>query len=297
MPANGAGKWMYEGNDWMRNVRAMAAVAAMAVAVTAAWPGSAANANPPEPPTARIVGGTEVPDGKYPFMASLQFQWEGEAWQHGCGGTLIDARGVVLTAAHCVDWLPEAGEDAPQVRVVVGRTVQSAEDGQVRGVADISIHDKADAALLFLDDEVPGIAPIQLVTPGTDALERPGRKVITAGWGSTVLDPFGPGGTGFGKYPDRMREVTVPILSDDECKVSYPNLKPGMEICAGRSGKDSCQGDSGGPLFVKVPGAQRKYLQLGIVSWGHGCAATGKPGVYTQVSNKKLGEWIANFGS
>ena len=281
----------------MRNVRVMAAVAAMAVAVTSVWPGGAAHAaDPPKPPTTQIVGGTEVPDGKYPFMASLQFQFDGEPWQHGCGGTLIDARGLVLTAAHCVDWLPE--EDAPQLRVVVGRTVQSAEDGQVRGVAGISVYDKADAALLFLDESVPGITPIQLVTPGTDAVERPGSNVITAGWGSTVLDPWGPGGGGPGEYaPDRMQEVTVPIVSDDECKVSYPNLKRGTEICAGRSGKDSCQGDSGGPLFVKVPGAQRKYLQLGIVSWGHGCAATGKPGVYTQLSNKKLGNWVANFGS
>jgi secreted trypsin-like serine protease len=273
----------------------MVAVAALAMAVTAAWPGGAANAEPPQPPTAQIVGGTEVPDGKYPFIASLQFRFEGEPWQHMCGGTLIDGRGLVLTAAHCVDWLPE--EDAPELRVIVGRTVHSAEDGQVRGVADISIYNKADAALLFLDDEVPGITPIELVTPGTDALERPGSEVITAGWGSTVRDPFGPGGTGFPEYPDRMHEVSVPIVSDNECKVSYPNLKPRTEICAGRSGKDSCQGDSGGPLFVKVPGAGRKYLQLGIVSWGHGCAATGKPGVYTQVSNQKLGEWIANFGS
>jgi secreted trypsin-like serine protease len=76
----------------------------MVVAATAAYPGgAAAAAEPPTPPTTQIVGGTEVPDGKYPFMASLQFQFEGEEWQHGCGGTLIDARGLVLTAAHCVD--------------------------------------------------------------------------------------------------------------------------------------------------------------------------------------------------
>ena len=281
----------------MRNVRAMVAMAAMALAVTSAWPGGAAYADPPEPPTAQIVGGTEVPDGKYPFMASLQFQFEGEPWQHGCGGTLIDNRGLVLTAAHCVDWLPEEPEEgAPQVRVVVGRTALSGEEGEARGVAGISVYNRADAALLFLDGAVEGVTPIQLVTPGTDALETPGREVVTAGWGSTVLDPDGPGGSP-AEFPDRMREVTVPIVSDDECKVSYPDLKRSTEICAGRSGKDSCQGDSGGPLFVKVPGAGRKYLQLGIVSWGHGCAATGKPGVYTQVSNKKLGEWIANFGS
>ncbi|MEV6632429.1 serine protease [Actinoplanes sp. NPDC051470] len=282
----------------MRNVRAMVAVVAMAVAVTAAWPGGAAQAaDPPKPPTTQIIGGDDVPDGKYPFMASLQFKWAGEeTWQHGCGGTLIDARGAVLTAAHCVDWLSEEG--APELRIVVGRTSQSADDGQVFGVGGISVYDKADAALVFLDGSVTGITPIQLVTPGTDAVERPGSNVITAGWGSTILDPDGPGGGGPGEYaPDRLQEVTVPIVSDDECKVSYPNLKRATEICAGRAGKDSCQGDSGGPLFVKVPGTQPKYIQLGIVSWGYGCAATGRPGVYTQLSNKKLGKWVAGFGS
>jgi secreted trypsin-like serine protease len=280
----------------MRTLRALAATAALAVALTSAWPsGAAAAAEPPRPPVASIIGGTEVPDGKYPFMASLQFQWEEGSWFHGCGATLIDARGLALTAAHCVAGATE--EDLKNMRLAVGRTAQSASDGQMVGVADISVYDKADAALLWLDAEVPGITPIQLVTPGTDALERPGRNVITAGWGSTILDPFNPGVGGPGeREPDRMREVAVPIVSDDECKVSYPRLKRNTEICAGRSGKDSCQGDSGGPLFTKVPGTER-YLQLGIVSWGYGCAAKGLPGVYTQLSNKKLGEWIANFGS
>ena len=49
-------------------------------------------------------------------------------------------------------------------------------------------------------------------------------------------------------------------------------------ICAGSGGKDSCQGDSGGPL-VDVNG----YL-IDIVSWGHGCARDGYPGVYTETS-------------
>ena len=47
-------------------------------------------------------------------------------------------------------------------------------------------------------------------------------------------------------------------------------------ICAGFSagGKDSCQGDSGGPMVHKATG-----VQIGIVSWGAGCAQRGYPGV------------------
>lgn len=57
-------------------------------------------------------------------------------------------------------------------------------------------------------------------------------------------------------------------------------------ICAGDPGKDSCQGDSGGPL---VSGGK----QVGIVSWGLGCARSGYPGVYTRVANIDVRNFIA----
>jgi hypothetical protein len=61
-------------------------------------------------------------------------------------------------------------------------------------------------------------------------------------------------------------------------------------ICAGHAegGKDSCQGDSGGPLFMEVPkngnSIVKKEVQIGIVSWGTGCAQPNKPGVYASVA-------------
>jgi secreted trypsin-like serine protease len=47
-------------------------------------------------------------------------------------------------------------------------------------------------------------------------------------------------------------------------------------------GIDTCQGDSGGPMFRRD--ANNAWIQVGIVSWGDGCARRGKPGVYTEVS-------------
>lgn len=59
-------------------------------------------------------------------------------------------------------------------------------------------------------------------------------------------------------------------------------------ICAGTTGKDSCTDDSGGPLVLN------NITQVGIVSWGIGCAEPNFPGVYTNLANPGIQEWIKN---
>jgi secreted trypsin-like serine protease len=261
---------------------------------------------PPAPsdPGTRVVGGTAVPDGKYPFQAALLIQSAGsnDRERQFCGGSLITPF-QVLTAAHCVEFCGPGPEQIPieELRVVVGRTVLTSTQGQRRAVLFIDIHPRwnpatfrNDVAVITLSRPVFGIRPIQLVTPGVDALERPGRPVIATGWGNTIAQPVGPGGGGTA-FPDRLREVTVPIVSPAECATAYfidgtQFLDRNTMLCAGRSGKDTCQGDSGGPLFVKaVTGG---FIQVGITSWGFGCAATGFPGVYTRLSNLGIGNFV-----
>jgi trypsin len=49
-----------------------------------------------------------------------------------------------------------------------------------------------------------------------------------------------------------LKKVTVPVVSDDDCRKAYGQAEVADSmICAGlpEGGKDSCQGDSGGPFI------------------------------------------------
>ncbi|KAB0805074.1 hypothetical protein PPYR_02044 [Photinus pyralis] len=71
--------------------------------------------------------------------------------------------------------------------------------------------------------------------------------------------------------------VEVKEVDRKECNRSYGGGITDTMICFGSPGKDSCQGDSGGPLVVGEK-------QVGIVSWGYGCAHPEYPGVYAHVA-------------
>ena len=89
-------------------------------------------------------------------------------------------------------------------------------------------------------------------------------------------------------------QVSVPVVSQGSCKRAYGNLIHPSMICAGlkEGGKDACQGDSGGPMVCEDKG---KYFLEGVVSWGHGCAAPGKYGVYARVRYPNIRKWLTNI--
>lgn len=89
----------------------------------------------------------------------------------------------------------------------------------------------------------------------------------------------------------RLLEAAIELVGEPSCKSRYGDatIGPG-QLCAGleQGGKDSCQADSGGPL-VAMQSDGCPY-QVGIVSWGAGCAAEKSYGVYTRISHHAA--WI-----
>jgi secreted trypsin-like serine protease len=242
----------------------------------------------------RVVGGEPVPNGDFPFVASVgDARYGVTAYRrHFCGASLIDSDSV-LTAAHCV-------QDTPRwpLRVTVGRTVLSDDGGQTRRVSRIAIHPrfdgvsdvKYDAAVLTLDSPVQGIPALGIAGAPQDALEEPDRLATVAGWGNTIAQPAR--GDNGSNLPERMRVARVPIVSDARARDVYGSSFVGaLMVAAGKEGKDTCTGDSGGPMFARQ---DDKRYQIGITSFGEGCATRKYPGVYTEVNARAIRTFIVN---
>jgi len=227
----------------------------------------------------RIIGGRETTDS-WPWMATLIFAAEPDAYQGSfCGGSLI-APNWVATAAHCVeDELPD--------EIDVGLGIHNLKQdlpkgiGQRLGVKRIVVHPQydprssnSDIALLELEQTV-GYAPIPAYR-GQSSLD--GQQALILGWGNTRR-------RGVPQYPEALQEAVLPIVARPVCATALaPYAITDNMLCAGHveGRRDTCQGDSGGPLLVNHQGERQL---AGITSWGIGCALPGKYGVYTRVAN------------
>jgi secreted trypsin-like serine protease len=265
-----------------------------------------------------IMGGTTVADpSAWPWQVRLFDSHDPESGF--CGGSLISNQWV-LTAAHCV---VEFGETAESVVVGFGSVYQDkltmVDSAKVVANPDYGSDAKGDLALIKLAKPLDNVITISLADPDTDkaATAGPDAKVTVTGWGALwdfqgfeaamytrsglkMVSPRKLLSRNELASPNQMREATVDVIPNDECKASYVafgeateadlSITP-AEVCAGvpEGGKDSCYGDSGGPLVAAL-GEGKGYVQVGIVSWGVQCGNPALPGVYTRVS--QFNQWI-----
>ena len=237
----------------------------------------------------RIIGGRKSALGAWPSTVALLDTAklsEGNFRAQFCSGTIIASKWV-LTAAHCVvDSDTGKLEDASSKKVLVG-TSNLGRGGRREDVKRIIVHpdynyksSDADIALLELVYD-SGI----LTIPVSGDTVPAGLLTTVVGWGA--IDKKS-------KYfPEALHEVEIPIVNQSICDNIYGTTEfTHNMVCAGYSqgGKDTCKSDSGGPLMGIQYG---KYVQVGITSWGIGCARTGDYGAYTRLS--QFDQWINSY--
>ncbi|EEC01126.1 secreted salivary gland peptide, putative, partial [Ixodes scapularis] len=136
-----------------------------------------------------------------------------------------------------------------------------------------------DIALLELSKDIEVIQNLRNCIRNANSLPNENRFVPFA---DSLVDAFQ------GARKDVLQKVTVPILSNEVCNSWYAQsgklvLLQKTQICAGfkEGKKDACQGDSGGPMMF-YDGS--RYVLIGVISAGFGCARPLLPGLYTRVS-------------
>lgn len=271
---------------------------------------SAKPVNDEWPVQAEIIGGAKAQTRDFPFMAFVL------AGNNLCGGTLID-RDSVLTAAHCVTDANGNVRPPSAFTLYIGKAnIDKAKKSNRYGVSSVFRHPGYDAetfqndvAVLKLNRAVTTVSPISIVNPVPIPDSSGGQSAVVSGWGTTSVNKI--------KISLQLRMTQLIVNSKDTCEADYPgDYDFTTMMCASSPGRDSCQGDSGGPLLermqtgttpVVVKGKKRKgkkrkkkhieapvysNTQVGVVSWGFGCAVEGRPGVYVRLSNPDINNFV-----
>ena len=211
-------------------------------------------------PANAVIGGTDDTANHFSNVGLLQLRFEGE-WFDFCSGTLVESD-VVLTAAHCTDFLQEVGEDGfgpDDLRISF--EVDPDDSSTYFTVDHIVVHPDwftapaclgnskrlclappaEDIALVWLDDTVDGVDPAPIAGDGyLDELDVSTEAFTVVGYG---VDEFI---TGSAISP------LANIIADGIRSYREVTALPAQDAFPDRFlkyTKSTCFGDSGGPLF------------------------------------------------
>jgi trypsin len=201
---------------------------------------------------------------------------------------------MVLTAAHC---------QGGSYNVVIGRHSLNSNSGESIPMQSETPHPKyddrttdSDWMLVKLERSTTQNVPfIKLNNDGNSP--QVGQEVTVMGWGDMTSDDMTQ------ELADVLMSVDVNVISNSDCDASKGSINGWSDsyngqitsnmLCAADKGQDSCQGDSGGPLVIQgKSGDGSDDVQVGVVSWGVGCASPDFPGVYSRLSEAY--DWIVS---
>jgi hypothetical protein len=277
-------------------------------------------------PIGRVVGGIDVVMNEFPWQVALVVPGTRKPF---CGGSLINNR-FILTAAHCFLFGDMGAKDVEVVlharildfkinsegkRIGALKALNTSwgERGSIQGpgynhskqtdedekslrfrVKRVINHPMFssdfdyDASLLEIHGRINFNNPFSPIPVCLPPLQQDlnssytNIKATVVGWGRGFEDA--------GSNNRLLQKVDVPVLDLSECNKTMSEALTRRMICAGyaEGGRDACTGDSGGPLIYKDK--KGMYQQIGIVSWGEGCARANKPGLYSRVED--FIQWI-----
>lgn len=235
----------------------------------------------------KIAGGNAAGSVEYwPWQVSLRRFYENDPlYSHICGATLI-ADNWVLSAAHCfkkhvVKFKPmgQMEDQADRYLAHMGRySRESYEDSiQVRRIDRYVSHEKFNAAgspVLYDIAVASFVLPVRVndwvkpaCLPAMDSHAEPGMKMWITGWGETKGD--------IGGNNAHLKELSLPVATDEECRNDWPNNWHEGWLCADTGLKeDACTGDSGGPAVQKMEDG--RWRVIGVVSAGSEDCSTNK---------------------
>ncbi|MCF6187989.1 MAG: serine protease [Desulfobulbaceae bacterium] len=228
----------------------------------------------------KILGGIQSKSGDWPWMAALLRAGEPDMFlAQYCSGVLID-KSWILTAGHCVQ-----GMKTEDIEVAVGVYDLSNFSGTRTQVKSIHLHPQYNAANLTNDialielsqaSDQPTIPLFSGESIEDAAPTLAGRMLTAIGWG--LAD-----GTSSWYWPEKLRQVDLPVVANSYCNNIYPSPLIASQLCAGwYEGKDVCSGDSGGPVVTRI---DNRWTHVGLVSYGAPCKDYfGWYGVYTRTS-------------
>ncbi|XP_048213637.1 serine protease 38 [Perognathus longimembris pacificus] len=228
----------------------------------------------------KILGGAPA-SKKWPWQVSVHY-----AGLHVCGGSILNEYWV-LSAAHCF----ERDKNIQSFDMYVGMINLKVADKYTLWyeVNQVILHPTyakyhpvgSDVALVQLKSPIvfsDSVLPICLAPANVNLTSV---SCWATGWGMVSSQ---------GHTLDELQEIQLPLISQALCQLLYGTsyIMPDM-ICAGDiiRARTVCEGDSGGPLVCEF---NRIWFQIGIVSWGRGCALPMFPGVYARVSY--FSDWI-----